>query len=137
MDTPEEFEGYLVRSGLEYEMMGDGLYVVHDDKDHIDNIVIQFSPPVVVFSVRLMDAPEDAAKRAALFEKLLTLNATELVSGAYGLDDGGIVITETLQSDNLDYNEFQAAVDSLTLAISDHYPELKSFHHLDDEEAAA
>jgi hypothetical protein len=137
MDSPEEFEGYLVRSGLEYEMMGEGLYVLHNDKDHIDNVVVQFSPPVVVFSVRLMDAPTKPAARGALFERLLELNAAEMVSGAYGLDDGGIVITDTLQAANLDYNEFQAAVDSLTLAITEHYPELKKYHHGPEGEAAA
>ena len=53
-----------------------------------------------------------------------------MVSGAYAIENGAVMALETLQSENLDYNEFQAAIDGLTLAITEHYEELKQFHHL-------
>ena len=126
MDNAQMIEGYLIDSGMAYDAVGDGLWIVHDESEHVDNIVIHHSHPIVVFRVKLMDAPGDAVARAALFEDLLRLNATDMVSGAYGLEDNAVVITETLQAENLDENEFQAALDGITLGIAQHYPTLKS-----------
>jgi hypothetical protein len=126
-DNP--IDAYLVESGLEYEAIGEGMWIIHDDVDHVENIVVTWSPPIVVFRVKLMEAPRDAASRAGLFERLLQLNASGMVSGAYALEDDAIIATETLQAEKLDLNEFQAAIDGLTLAITDHYDTLKAYHH--------
>lgn len=127
MDSPDILEGYLIRSGLDYEAADVGTWIVHDDGD-VDNIVIQFTPPVVVFRVKLMEVPGDGASRSALFERLLQLNGSEMISGAYGLEGSAVIVTETLQAENLDHNEFQAAIDGITLSIADHYETLKGFH---------
>ncbi len=123
-------EGYLVRTGVAYDVLGEGIWVVHDELEHVDNIVITLASPVVVFRVKLMEVPTSASEQAALCKKLLELNASSMVSGAYALENGAVIALETLQSENLDYNEFQAAIDGLTLAITEHYEELKQFHHL-------
>jgi hypothetical protein len=34
---------------------------------------------------------------------------------------------DSLQSENLDFNEFQASVEALSMAISTHYPILKGY----------
>ena len=114
-------------SGLDYESHDGGTWVVHDESDHLDNVVIQFAPPVVVFRVKLMDTPTDLTQRAQLYERLLQLNATDMVAGAYALEGSAVVVTETLQTENLDANELQAAVDGLSLAISEHYQELRGY----------
>jgi len=121
-------EGYLVRAGVAYDVLGDGIWVVHDELEHVDNIVIRLAAPIVLFRVKLMELPADPAAQAALFKKLLELNASAMVSGAYAIDNDAVIALETLQSENLDYNEFQAAIDGLTLAITEHYEQLKQFH---------
>lgn len=121
-------EGYLIRSGISYDTLGEGMWVVHDDIDHVDNIVVTHSPPLLMFRVKLMDLPRDEGKHLGLFKMLLELNASEMISGAYAVENGAVVALETLQAENLDLNEFQAAIDGLTLAITDHYEELKQFH---------
>lgn len=121
-------EGYLIRSGITYETLGDGMWMVHDEFDNVDNIVVTLSPPMVLFRVKLMDLPDDSGTHEALFRKLLELNTSSMVSGAYGIDGNAIVALETLQAENLDLNEFQAAIDGLTIAITEHYDELKRFH---------
>lgn len=122
-------EGYLVRSGITYDVLGEGLWVLHDEFDQIDNIVVTLAPPVVLFRVKLMDLPRDATARARLCEKLLELNASAMVAGAYAIEGGAVVAVETLQAENLDFNEFQAAVDGLTMAITEHYDVLRAFHN--------
>ncbi len=128
-------EGYLMRTEHSYELIADTTWMVHDEADHVDNIVIQLTPPLVVFTVRLMAMPADASKRAELCEQLLRLNASELISGAYALDESGIIITETLQSETLDFEEFQAALDCLTMAITEHYSLLRKYHDAPEEAA--
>lgn len=128
MDGPEIIDSYLVRGGAEFEALDEAMWMIHDEDDQLDNIVVTWSPPIVVFRVKLMDAPTDAGKRAELFEALLRLNASDMVSGAYALEGDAVVATETLQCANLDYNEFQAGIDGLTMALTGHYAQLRTFH---------
>ena len=121
-------EGYLVRSGVSYDALGDGMWVVNDDVDKVDNIVVTLADPIVLFRVKRMKLPADPATRSALYAKLLELNATSMVAGAYAIENDAIIAIDTLQVENLDYNEFQAAIDGLTLAITEHYDMLKQFH---------
>lgn len=134
MDT-DIIEGYLVRSGIPYDAIGEGMWVVHDEIDQVDNIVVTLSHPVVMFRVKLMDLPQREADRSAVCRKLLELNASSMVAGAYALEGDAVVAVETLQSENLDFNEFQAAIDGLTLAITEHYESLREYHHQGSAEA--
>lgn len=128
MDT-DIIEGYLVRGGTPYEAIGEGMWIVNDELDQLDNIVITLSVPVVLFRVKLMELPKDAAESAALCRMLLELNASSMIAGAYALEGDAVVAVETLQSENLDFNEFQAAIDGLTMAITEHYEALRAYHH--------
>jgi hypothetical protein len=125
--TIEDFNSYLNQLDLPFEEVKPGMWVIHDEEDKVDNIFVTFSDPLVVFRVKIMDAPTNPIKKAELCEELLKINATEMIAGAYGLEGNAVVITDTLQSENLDYNEFQASVDALTMAISQHYPLLSKY----------
>jgi hypothetical protein len=125
--TIEDMNSYLNQLDMPYDEVNHGMWIIHDQKDQIDNIIVTFSEPIVVFRVKIMEAPTDKVQRAELCEELLRLNATEMIAGAYGIDGNSVVLTDTLQSENLDYNEFQASVDALTMAISQHYPHLSKY----------
>jgi hypothetical protein len=83
-------------------------------------VVVTYAPPVVILRLRVMEAPTADAMRAGLFHKLLEFNARDLVHGSYGLEGAHVVLTDTLELENLDYSEFEASFDSLTLALSSH-----------------
>ena len=134
MSQSDRIENYLLRADITYDAIDDETWILHDDNSEVDNIVIQSSGNLVIFSVRLMDLPTDSGACGKLYEKLLRFNGTEMLSGAYGISDAGVVIIETLRGENLDYNEFAAAVDGLTMAITEHYPQLKEFHSLSSQE---
>lgn len=125
MKTNDDIEGYLIELNQPFEQLEDGIWVLNDEEDHVPNVVILHSPPIITFRVKLMDVPEH--RRAELFDKLLRLNATDMIAGAYGIDQDDVVIVDTLQSENLDFNEFQASIESLSLAIAEHYPVLRGF----------
>ena len=119
MRTKEDVERYLINLDTPYEVLGDGIYRLNDDLPDIDDIIVMVSDPLVIFSVRPMKV--QGKNTEAFYKKLLELNATELVAGAYGLDGDDVVITDTLQLENLDENEFVASVESLAMAIHEHY----------------
>ncbi len=125
MRTIEDVEQYLLDLDTPYEVLDEGIYRLIDDVPEIDDIIVLVSAPLVIFSVRLMKVPEN--NKEALFKKLLELNASALVAGAYGIDGDDVILTDTLQLENLDFNEFQASIESLALAIHDHFPILSEF----------
>jgi hypothetical protein len=80
---------------------------------------------VVVFRTKVMDLPD--GNREQLYETLLRLNTTDMVHGAFGIEEKSIVIVNALELENLDYNEFSAVIDDFGLAVSKHYPTLSRF----------
>ena len=126
MRTNEEIEAYLLQLGANFQAVQEGMWIIHGDYDEFENIVIYNDPPVITFRCKLMEVPT-SDKRAEFCEKLLRLNATEMVAGAYGIEDESVVIVDTLQSANLDFNELQASIDGLGLAISVHYSVLGGY----------
>jgi predicted HTH domain antitoxin len=49
------------------------------------------------------------------------------VHGAYAIEEGDVILTEALELENLDFNEFQATVDSMQMALASHLEELAPF----------
>ena len=121
MATREDIEHYLIQMGHPHETIADNIWIVRDAA----SIVISYEPPLVIFRSKLMDVPQK--NREAFFRLLLDLNASEMIHGAYGIEDNIVVLIDTLQSQNLDLNEFQATLDALLLAITQDYQKLKSF----------
>jgi hypothetical protein len=83
---------------------------------------------VLVLRVKVMNTPADEATSARLNRRLLELNATDLLHGSYGIDDGTVVLTEALELSHLDFQEFLAVYESITLALASHLRELATIH---------
>ena len=122
MKTNDDIESYLIGMDLHYEVLEEGLWIIHHEAA---DIVVAHTPPVIVFRVKVYDLP--ATNREALFHKLLELNAQELVHGAFGIEDDVVVLTDALQSENRALNEFQASIESLAMAVSEHHDVLAPF----------
>jgi hypothetical protein len=124
MLTRDDVESYLLRTGLDHEEIGEGMWLVEGNGT---GIVIHLSPPLLVFRLKVMDLPADEQRCAGLFRKLLELNATDLVHAAYGLEEGDVILTESMEVENLDFNEFQATLDSFQMALASHLDALAPF----------
>jgi hypothetical protein len=74
-----------------------------------------------------MDLPKDESSLATLSRRLLQFNASELVHGSYGIEGDSIVLTEAMELSHLDYEEFLAAYESMTLALASHLRELAPY----------
>lgn len=126
MVTEQDIESYMIRMGVSYRELGRKTWVLRDSEDLIESLVVSLNDPVVLFQVKLSEIPGEC-DRLSLYEELLKLNASEMLHGAYGITGNAIVATDTLQAENLDFNEFQASVDALNLAITSHYKRLSAF----------
>lgn len=121
MATREDIEHYLIQMGHTFDTLEEGMWVIRDPT----NIVITFEPPVLIFRSKLMELPKK--DREEFFKLLLILNASEMVHGAYGVENNNVVIIDTLEVENLNFNEFQASVEAILLAVSQDYQKLRPF----------
>jgi hypothetical protein len=124
MKTSADVQAYLMKMELPSEEPRENTWMV-GGLDGLDNLIITLAGPVLVFRVKVMDIPH--AHREELFRTLLELNATEMMHGAYGIEGESVVIMDALQLENLDYNEFAATVDDITLAVASHHSRLAKF----------
>lgn len=126
MRTSADIESYLLRSNLSFRQVPSEseheLWLLRT-LDSDENIVVSLAGELVLFRVRVMEL-EDVEDREALFTELLKLNTSDMIHGSYGLESDHIVLTAGLRLENLDYNEFQGAIDDLTLALTNHYEQL-------------
>jgi hypothetical protein len=89
--------------------------------------VVHYAPPVVILRMRVMEPPASDEKRSGLYRQLLEFNARDLVHGSYGLEGEHVVLTDALELADLDYTEFEASWDSLTLALASHLSALAPY----------
>jgi hypothetical protein len=122
MKSAEDVESYLLRIGLPYESIGAGIWLVPMNGSRL---AVSIAGPVVVFRLKVLDVPP--AGREELFRTLLQLNTTEMVHGAFGLEGEAVVIVHALELENLDFNEFQAVLDDMSMAVSKHHPTLSRY----------
>jgi hypothetical protein len=130
MVTREDIESFLDRlsnEGASYSEHEPGLWLVRPGGALDIDVVVHYSPPVVVFRVKVMDLPADEGRVATLSRRLLQLNASDLVHGSYGIERESIVITEALELSHLDYEEFLAAYEGIVLALASHLPQLGAY----------
>lgn len=100
----------------------EALIVVNDEKRGIYRLVIDCEDPILIME-QLIYHVENSSKEH--FEKLLKMNRN-LVHGAFVLDEEGkrVIFRDTLQIENLDYNEFQGSINALSLAMAEYSNEL-------------
>jgi len=124
MVTRDDLESYLIRMDLDFEEVDDGMYLVQPRNDG-PPVVVHHTPPLLVARLKVMTLP-DGKDLAELFETLLVWNATDVVHGAYGIEEGDLVMTDTLELETLDFPELQASLESMQMASASHIEQIKA-----------
>jgi hypothetical protein len=128
MITKDDIQSFLERlesGGLTVMEIEPNLWLARTTDDA--EVVVHYAPPVVILRVRVMELPANEPRRSELFRQLLEYNARELVHGSYGLEGDHVVLTDTLELENLDFSEFEASFDSITLALASHFGALAPY----------
>ena len=127
MRTEKDVEAYLLRSNRRYRAAPGQeehrrTFLV-DSGDGKPPVAVLVDAPLVVLRAHVGDIMElGAADEAALFRKLLELNARQLVHASYGIEDKHVVLSSALELENLDFNEIQATLDEIDVALAQHLP---------------
>ena len=130
MVTREDIEAFLDRiaaEGATYREIESGLWAVRPGGALEVDFIVHHNPPVVVLRVKVMDLPSTNGHLSDLYRRLLELNATDLVHGSYGISEESIVLTEVLELEHLDYEEFLSSYESMTLALATNLRELTTY----------
>lgn len=128
MITREDIQSFLDRleaGALTVTEVEPNLWIAKTPDDA--EVVVHYAPPVIILRVRVMELPGSEPRRSELFRQLLEFNARELVHGSYGLEGNHVVLTDTLELENLDFSEFEASFDSITLAVASHLAALAPY----------
>ena len=131
MITKDGIETFLNKltadQGGTFNEIEGGLWLVKPEGELDFDFVVSLEDNVAVLHVKVMDLPKKKTMQATLNRRLLELNATDLIHGAYGIEQDAIVMTEALELSHLDYDEFRAAYESMTVALASHLRELGAF----------
>jgi hypothetical protein len=124
MVTRDDLESYLIRMDLDFHEVDDGMFLVEGSDNGVP-VVVHHSPPLLVVRLKVMSLPQEK-DLSELYKALLVWNATDVVHGAYGVEEGDLIITDTLELETLDFPELQASLESLQMAASSHMERIKS-----------
>jgi CesT_Tir_1 len=124
MRTQKDVEAYLLRSNRHFVAVEDqpGTFLIETGKAS-PAVAVRVDPPIVVCRVHIADV-NGAVTNESLFRRLLQYNAKALVHASYGLDDNRIVLGAALELENLDFNELEAMLEEIDMALAQQVPEL-------------
>ena len=120
-----KIEQYLIELKYSYSEVKPNLWIIDDKENDLEGVVVMYDDPLVIFRMQIMDSPKE--KKLEFYEKLLELNAGEMIHGAYGLENDKVVIVNTLEYETLDYSEFRAVLEAISLALVQHYQILSAY----------
>lgn len=124
MKTRDDLESYLIRMDADFKEVDDGMFLIHTDAAGAP-IVVHHSDPLLLIRMKVMDLPENGGHLCDLYEALLGLNASDVIHGAYGIEENELILSDTLQLATLDFEELRASLDSLQLAASSHMASIR------------
>lgn len=123
----DKVKAYLLDLNLHIvsEDEAEELVIVEDEEDGIRNLILDCEEPILVLEQLIMKVPSDSV---AFYKRLLQMNRT-LVHGAFVLDEEGkhLFFRDTLQLENLDANELEGSIRSLSLAMAEYGGELLDY----------
>ena len=126
-ENVDRVKAYLLDLDLKIvsENEAEELVVVDDEDNGIKQLVIDCEPPIIILEQLIGEVP---AEPGDLFKRLLQMNNT-LVHGAFVLDETGgrIFFRDTLQLANLDLNELEGSIRSLSLGLAEYGAELLTY----------
>jgi hypothetical protein len=105
-----------------YEDDNDEVFVIRDEDEYIDRMVIGCADPILVIEQYICEIGED---NPGTYKKLLQKNR-EIVHGALVLDSTGtkLIYRDTLQIEHIDLNELEASINSLKILLSEFSDEI-------------
>ena len=133
MVTREDLESFLIRMDHEYEEVDEGMFLVRGRTGGLP-VVVHHADALLLIRMKVMDLSGAEEGDVKFYRTLLELNATDVVHGAYGIEDGELILSDTLELETLDFHEMQASMESIQLAASGHIEQIRTLAGVEAEE---
>ncbi len=103
----------------------DGILVIQKENFGIKNLIIGVAPPILIMEQFIFKINNQSEK---ILKSLLQKNR-DIVHGAFVLDESGekVIYRDTLQIENLDFNELEGSLNSLSLLMSEYSDKIIEF----------
>lgn len=113
----------------------DSLFVVSSEERGIYNLILDCEGDILVLEQHFFNVDES---KAGAFKRLLQINR-QLVHGALTLAESSnkVLFRDTLQLENIDANELEASINSLSLTLAEYGQEFMSLALQEEEKAEA
>lgn len=126
MNSFEKVKNYLL--DLEYSIVSEdenaGIFIISKEDEGIKNMVLACMDPILIMEQPLFVIKDD---NVATFKELLKKNR-DIVHGAFAMEDNGTVLfRDTLQLENLDLNEIEGSLTSLSILLSEYGKNIVEF----------
>jgi hypothetical protein len=103
----------------------EGILMINNLDEGINNLIIGVANPILIIEQYIFKINEPSLE---IFQKLLQKNR-DIVHGAFVLDETGekVIFRDTLQLENLDLNELEGSINSLSLLLSEYSENIIQF----------
>jgi hypothetical protein len=125
MVSREDLESFLIQMDLEHQEIEPGMFLVQGRNSGLP-MVVHHADSLLLIRLKLMDLPGGEDGKLELYRTLLELNATDVVHGAYGIEEKELIMSDTLELETLDFHELRASMESIELAAVSHMERIRS-----------
>lgn len=103
----------------------DGVLVIEKENFGIKNLIIGVANPILIMEQFIFKINQP---NTDVFKSLLQKNR-DIIHGAFVIDETGnrVIFRDTLQLENLDLNELEASLNSLSLLLSEYSEQIITF----------
>ena len=113
---------------LEYTIVSEdestGIFKITKEEEGIVNMIVVCADPIVILEQPLFKLKNESL---GVYKQLLQKNR-DIIHGAFALNEKGeIIFRDTLQIENLDLNEIEGSINSLTILLSEYRDKIIEF----------
>ena len=111
-----------------YKNEQNGILKIDNQLDGIHSLILGIAPPILIMEQFLFSFRDDNMQ---MFKKLLQKNR-DTIHGAFVINEEGdkVLFRYTMQLQNIDFNEFEGALNSLGLLMSEYSQQIIDFSKL-------
>jgi len=120
-------KNYLIELNfsITHENKADGILMIEKESEGIKNLILGVANPILIIEQYIFKINDNSTE---IFKQLLQKNR-DIVHGAFVLDESGekVIFRDTLQLENLDLNELEGTINSLSLLLSEYSEQILEF----------